>query len=79
MWLGAGEISAKTFLLGENETLICRSGKHKYGTAEVELKLKDKIETCPVDGCTNLNLHKFLSTRFNTDGCIRIRDRLNLF
>jgi hypothetical protein len=46
---------------------------------EVELKPADKIETCPVEGCTNLNLHKFLSPKFNTDGCIRIRDRLNLF
>jgi hypothetical protein len=45
----------------------------------VELMLAGKIETCPVEGCTNLNLHKFLSTKFNTDGCIQIRERFNLF
>jgi hypothetical protein len=47
-----------------SETLNCQAASHKYGTAKVELMLEDESCTCPVEGSTNLNLHKFLSTKF---------------
>jgi hypothetical protein len=62
LWLGTDKVPIKTFLWPGSQTLNCHRGSQR--TAKVELMLADESCTCPVEGSTNLNLHKFLSTKF---------------